>query len=84
MNVKRITLNVNDGTKKGTKIAFEPKCDTYVAQHRGIKRINSYDSMVSQMMPNGREILVILSAPPDIMEILKPIIDSTVKGLING
>ena len=83
MNVKRITLNVNDGTKKGTKIAFEPKCDAYVSEHRGIKTVELY-SMIPQMMYNGREVLIILSAPPDIMEILKPIIDSTVKGLING
>lgn len=82
MNVKKITLTVDDGTKRGMKIIFEPKFDTYVSEHRGIKTIDSY-AMIPQMMHNGRNALIILSAPPDILEALTPIIDNTVKRIIN-
>jgi hypothetical protein len=79
MNIKKITIELNDGTE----LAFEPHFDASITERRGTMRVHINSPFIPDIMPNGRETLVIVCAPDHIREMLMPVIDNVIDKLID-
>lgn len=77
-NIKKITITLNDGEE----ISFEPKFDVQISQCRGKMNSGSHPYF-PEYRPNNRETLVIISAPPDILETVIPTVDQIIENVID-
>lgn len=79
MNIKKIVIVL----KNDTELEFQPKFDAHISEHRGTTKTYPNSLFIPQIIHNGRETLVIICAPPDILEELKPVIDNIIEKRIN-
>ncbi len=79
MNIKKITIELKDGTE----LEFEPHFDASITERRGIMRPHINSPFIPDIMHNSRETLTIICAPPDILELLKPLIDNVIDKMID-
>lgn len=79
MNIKKITIELNDGST----LEFEPHFDASITERRGIKRVHINNPFIPDIMHNGIQTLVIVCAPDHIREMLTPVIDAVIDKLID-
>lgn len=78
--VSKVKFIYDDGTDMNFEIRGS---DQIISQFRGTNTVLGLSNMVERQ-PNGRYVTVLISAPPDILEVLKSSMEAIIKSMIDS